>query len=314
MNPAVVCIGAITLDLIAAVGQSPGEDGRVIASDAAIGSGGPAATAAVALTRLGVPTVFVGTVGDDRAGRLALEMLEDEGLDPSFVRVVHGLTAMSPIIVHTVSAHRSIAAFYGTIGMPDISDAVASLCGSAEWIHVDHLGYPSLARLRSAGVRTPVSIDAGNPTPGLDLRGVALYAPTEVRLFERYGGTDLAAAMGASLDEGCEAVAVTRGAAGSIAMTAGASWGSQPRTLVEVETVRVEVTSTLGAGDVFHGAILAARVRGHDIRSSLEYANAAASLSCRGLDGRSAIPSWDEVDAVVAASHGGGAGSWGELT
>jgi sugar/nucleoside kinase (ribokinase family) len=56
-----------------------------------------------------------------------------------------------------------------------------------------------------------------------------------------------------------------------------------------------EVVSTLGAGDVFHGALLAAFARGLELADALAKANAAAALSCRALDGRSAIPTWEEL-------------------
>ena len=55
------------------------------------------------------------------------------------------------------------------------------------------------------------------------------------------------------------------------------------------------LVSTLGAGDVFHGALLAFLDRGAELRDALHAANAAASLSCRALDGRSAIPTLDEL-------------------
>jgi sugar/nucleoside kinase (ribokinase family) len=62
----------------------------------------------------------------------------------------------------------------------------------------------------------------------------------------------------------------------------------------------VTVQSTLGAGDVFHGALLAAFVRGHGLHDALVFASAAAALSCRGLDGRSAIPSPAELERALA--------------
>ena len=58
--------------------------------------------------------------------------------------------------------------------------------------------------------------------------------------------------------------------------------------------------STLGAGDVFHGALLACLVRELPLRDALTRANACAALSCRALDGRSAIPTWDELEQAVA--------------
>jgi sulfofructose kinase len=55
--------------------------------------------------------------------------------------------------------------------------------------------------------------------------------------------------------------------------------------------------STLGAGDVFHGALLAAFVRGLALAEALAFANECAALSCRALDGRSAIPTLAEIAA-----------------
>ena len=58
--------------------------------------------------------------------------------------------------------------------------------------------------------------------------------------------------------------------------------------------------STLGAGDVFHGALVAAVVRGLPLAEQLAFANVTAALSCRGLDGRSRIPRPAEVLATMA--------------
>ena len=63
----------------------------------------------------------------------------------------------------------------------------------------------------------------------------------------------------------------------------------------------VDVTSTLGAGDVFHGALVAQIIQGYSLQDSLRRANAVAALSCRGLDGQSKIPTTTELDAYLEA-------------
>jgi bifunctional ADP-heptose synthase (sugar kinase/adenylyltransferase) len=63
----------------------------------------------------------------------------------------------------------------------------------------------------------------------------------------------------------------------------------------------IDVRGTLGAGDVFHGALVAALVREMPLPEALAYANAAAALSCRGLDGRSGIP--DDAETRALAAH-----------
>src|SRR5688572_7598424 len=94
MTPSVVCVGLATLDSIFAVPTHPAADDRVVATEHATAGGGPSATAAVTLARLGVQTSFVGAVGDDDAGQRIREGLESEGVDVSELAVVEG--ARSP--------------------------------------------------------------------------------------------------------------------------------------------------------------------------------------------------------------------------
>ena len=74
-----VFIGVATFDAIALVDGFPAPDDRVVASEVAYAGGGPAATAAVAASRLGVRTAFVGTVGDDANGRAILDGARGRG-------------------------------------------------------------------------------------------------------------------------------------------------------------------------------------------------------------------------------------------
>jgi sugar/nucleoside kinase (ribokinase family) len=262
----VACVGLATRDTILRVPEHPPHDGRVVADDLLVAGGGPAATAAVALARLDVRVTFHGVVGDDEAGRFVRDGLAAEGVDVSGLLVAGSRTPQSVILVGPEGT-RAIVHRPGDAALPPVAP-------DADWVHVDHVGFG-----RASG---RLSVDGGNPIPGLDLRGVALYAPTEERLRADFG--DAAAALAA----GAETVVVTRGAAGCTATTADG--------VVEAEGVPCDPLSTLGAGDVFHGALLAYLVRGASLGEALRAANAAASLSCRALDGRSAIPTLDELE------------------
>ena len=286
-----MCIGAATLDTIAAVSHPPGSDERVEATDVAVAGGGPAATAAVALTRLGVGCFFVGRVGDDEAGAVIREGLAREGVDVSELAVVPGgRSARSNVLVETTSGARSIAAFPGVLPPLGLSRRAGELCRSAAWVHADHVGY-------AAGrAFSPLSVDAGNPIEGLDLTAVALFAPTESSLAALYPRSALHEAIDGVLAAGVEIVVVTRGARGSVAAARGG-------TLVSAGAFPTEIRSTLGAGDVFHGAVLAALLDGRSLHEALVRANAAAALSCRGLDGRSLIPTAAELEAELAAAN-----------
>jgi sulfofructose kinase len=261
----VLCVGLATRDTIVAVRSHPEPDGRVVADELVVAGGGPAATAAVTLARLGADVSFAGAVGDDDAGAFVRDGLRAEGVDVSQLAVVAGARTAQSVILVGPDGSRSIVHHPGTAPLPDVD------APEADWVHVDHAGY--------GHARGRLSVDGGNPIPGLDLRGVALYAPTADRLAADFG--DEAAALAA----GAELVVVTHGASGS---SSGA---------IDAPGVPCEpLVSTLGAGDVFHGALLAWLVRGAALADALHAANVAASLSCRALDGRSAIPTLAELE------------------
>jgi len=278
MNAPVVCVGLATLDTIHVVPRHPAEDDRVLSSELVTAGGGPAATAAVTLARLGVQAFFVGAVGTDEAGAAIRDGLEQEGVDVSELAVVpHGRSPQSSILVGRGT--RSIAAYPGALPPLELSPRARNLCRDAAYVHVDQTGYPAASSLRQ---EVRLSIDGGNPIDGLDVDGVGLYAPTETALQRDFGSAR------AALEAGAQLVVVTRGELGSAAYT-------REGEVVEEPAPRAEVVSTLGAGDVFHGALLAQLVRGAPLRAALAFANGCAAHSCRGLDGRSAIPRLHEV-------------------
>ena len=282
MSDHVVCVGLATLDLILAVPHAPEPGGRVVANGLVSAGGGPAATAAVTLARLGVETYFVGVVGDDEPGKSMREELAAEGVDVSELAVVAGASSpRSSILVDRSTAERTIVHYPGTAPVLELSRRARGLCRNAAWVHVDHAGYAAAPR------DGRLSIDGGNPIDGLELDGVALYAPTEAELRAAFGDADNALAAGAEL------VVVTRGERGSIAFT-------REGEVLEAAGFHIDAVSTLGAGDVFHGALLASLVHRAPLADALRAANLAAALSCRALDGRSAIPTASELERSVS--------------
>ncbi|MFM8620627.1 MAG: PfkB family carbohydrate kinase, partial [Candidatus Nanopelagicaceae bacterium] len=70
----VTCVGVITMDTVALVDKYPSSDERVLAEQIVRSGGGPASVAAVALSRLGIRSAIVGTIGDDQDGQTVLEI------------------------------------------------------------------------------------------------------------------------------------------------------------------------------------------------------------------------------------------------
>lgn len=287
---AVVAVGAATYDAIAVVAHHPRPDERLLASTVRFAGGGPAATAAVAAVRLGLPVAFVGVVGDDPEGRSVLDGLRGAGVDTAGMRVRPDRSTQSSVIVCAEDEATRVICTRAVAPL-ELDDAAVALVRGADWVHVDHLGWPATAAALAgvpAGERPRIVVDAGNPVPAdlCDPADATLYVPTMERLRAQFGGPDPASALAA-----CPAATVVATAGGG-----GAFCRGPDGTVHHAPGFAVpDLVSTLGAGDVFHGALLAAVVREMPLPDALRYANAVAALSCRGVDGREAIPTDDAV-------------------
>ncbi|MGH3295127.1 MAG: carbohydrate kinase family protein [Trebonia sp.] len=291
----VVCVGCVTVDSIAVVDHVPAKDERVESQPFVDSGGGPAATAAVALARLGHRVAFCGVTGPGTTGARARELLEAEGVDTRWLRVRPGSrTATSMILVSRSGGTRAIVAAPGT--GPEPADVPVA---ASRWIHADQAGYAAARTALTAagptGARALFSVDGGNPIPGLGLSGVDLYVPTVSRLRADFPQPTLQGSLDAARQGGAGAVVATAGARGAY-LRSGDHWDLEP-------SFAVDVVSTMGAGDVFHGALLAGLVEGREPRAAVVFANAVAAMSCRGLDGRAAIPSRQQADAFVQLNH-----------
>ena len=289
-----VCVGVITMDTIALVEKYPSEDERVLAEVINRAGGGPAAVAAVALSRLGVKSAIVGTIGDDADGKTILRIFAQEGVDTSGISIGATATAGSVIVASKENNARAISTRQPVVQAP-INQAAKNLIADAKWVHVDQVGIKRLDELGVTRGKGPqISFDAGYGVENFDPIIVDLFVPTDRQMALRYPGVDLAVALENDSLKAGNTVVATQGSAGSAAFS--------PETgLVTAPGFKVDVTSTLGAGDVFHGALLAQVIQGYSLQDSIRRANAVAALSCRGLDGQSKIPTTTELDAYLEA-------------
>jgi len=290
----VVCVGVITIDTIALVDKYPSEDERVLAQEISRAGGGPAAVAAVALSRLGVKSAIVGTIGDDAEGKEVLRIFEKEGVDTSGISIGRSATSGSVIVASKEHSARAISTRQPMVQAP-INQAAKQLVADAQWVHVDHVGINQLSELGiSRGKGPHISYDAGYGVESFDPITVDLFVPTDRQMALRYPGVDLAVALENDSMKAGNTVVATQGSAGSA--------GFSPETgLVTAPGFTVDVMSTLGAGDVFHGALVAQIIQGRLLQEAIRRANAVAALSCRGLDGQSMIPTTTELDAYLEA-------------
>lgn len=293
----VICVGVATWDTIALVPRFPAPDERLVAEELRVAIGGPAAIAAITLARLGVKVGLVAGVGDDRAGQQVLQALGDAGVDAKFVRVVAGAsTARSIVTVSSDTDSRSIVnkpfAAVDQVVKGGAGGAASKAAASAEWVHFDHFGWQLKSDLAiNLGEGPKISLDIGYLTRDIKVGEVDLYAPTAEVVQQQRAGVNVATAVKEMARENQNLVVATLGSRGAV--------GSDGEQIIEVAAFDTEVVSTLGAGDVFHGALVAQFQQGRDLREAITRASAVAALSCRGLDGSSAVPDEKRLEVFL---------------
>jgi len=286
--------------------------------------GGPFNTA-IALGRLGIPVAYLGTLSHDDYGSLLALLLTEAGVDMSLVRWSDAPTPLA--VVHRQDDGENAYTFYLTgTSLTDLPpEAVPALPEHAWAIHVGTLALavdpPAAAYealLDREARRRTIVLDP-NVRPAVFGDQVSYRARFErlarladvVKLSEHdaawiYPELERADILERVLGLGPRLVAITMGTLGAVA----ASREGQAR----VPAVPITVVDTVGAGDIFGAALLAALVerdalepgatRSLDdslLEEAVGYAVTASAITCTR---RGAVPpSRAEIAAWIGRSQ-----------
>ena len=293
----VIGIGEVCVDHLCVVPAWPAPGGKVRMQEYGTQPGGQVATAMVACARLGLRTRFLGRVGDDGAGRQALQGLSHEGVDVSSVQVVAGASTQTAVIlVDGQTGERAV--IWNHDDRLTLDDVPAENILGARALHVDVTGITgSLAGLRAAraaGILTSIDID--HVPRGVDeiLALIDLCVMAEEFPHALTGEKDRERAL-RGVRKWCPngTLVVTLGKDGAIALD-----GDR---LLHVPAFAVRAVDTTACGDVFRGAFLYGTLAGWDLQRRLRFANAAAGLKTRKLGAQPGIPTLAEVEKFLAA-------------
>lgn len=288
----VVGLGQASFDFLGHLPCYPEEDSKAELVELVTGCGGPVATALVALSRLGVKTSFVGTVGDDRFGAEIIRFLKTESVDVSFLKSARGSTSQLAFIAVSSGGARTVFWHPGSAPPPEPSEIDLSLFPGARVLHLDGLkieaSVEAARQARATGVA--VVLDAGTfreETARL-LPLVDILIASE-HFAEPLVGPDAPEhkAIEALASFGAAQVVITLGAGGSI--------GFDGAEIIRQPAFPVKAVDTTGAGDVYHGAYIYRLLDGSDMAGCMKFASAAAALKCTVSGNLNGVPRLQQV-------------------
>lgn len=288
----IACVGIAVQDKIYYVDSIPQTAGKFVAKDYKEIGGGPAATAAVAIARLGGQVDFIGRVGDDATGHVILSELENYGVNTKLTKVYSNARSSQSAILVDQQGERLIINYPS----PD-------LLAETDWLASIDLSYYDViladvrwhqgteycfAQAQKQGIPTILDADTTpqDITPLVKLASHSVFS--EPGLIKTTQNKDIDRGLSNINAHVTGAVYVTLG-------SDGCKWIENDKNR-HYAGIKVEVVDTTGAGDVFHGAFAFAIANHYPIEKAVEFSNIVAALKCTKPGGRAGIPTFEQVE------------------
>lgn len=301
-----ICIvGCASWDTLLPVDHYPAESEYCIASAEIQMPGGTSTNVAVALARLGMPSRFVGVVGDDWRGERLRAGLESAGVACDMLTMHVGQDSDRSIIPISPSGSRTIFWIKGAmLGRGDVLDLPVIFGHKVVYLDIvdldfwsdildaydrDYAERPDRSLLIGqtvfvAGILTPADalpfvgrhdLFIGGEWEWKLMTGAESRADVVTRLRQTVCETRLQMAI------------VTHGADGCTVITATET--------IAVPAANVRVVDTTGAGDAFAAGFIFGHVRGWPPERCAQFANAVGGFATRTFGSQGSLPSLDEA-------------------
>ena len=296
----VVGVGANSVDYVyrlPAYPQPHGPQAKLRISQHWISCGGQVATALATCASLGLTTKYVGALSADYNGRLVREELGRRGvaIDPD--AGIEGKNQFAVILLAEHSGERIVLWDRDDPARDRPMPLPADTLAGARLVHVDDVDQDAALRAaaiaRAAGVAVTSDIDRVNERTEELILAVSIPIVAEHVLPAITGEADVERGLRKLRRRHTGPLCVTLGAQGAMMLEGDA--------FVHAPAFTVTATDTTGAGDVFRGAFIYARLRGDKAADVLRFANAAAAISCTRLGAMGGVPTLGEVEEVLRA-------------
>jgi len=314
MMTQVVVLGDANVDMLIKLPQASTDLNAIQQHDQPeMHGGGSAANVAVGLARLGIPVTFAGALGNDVYGNWVRDDLIREGVDVSGLHMLAGEFTVMVMALIQPDGERLIYVWPPTGGAQlelRTQDVDLASWPQARWLHISGIclrGEPArgtileiMEQARQLDWRVSIDLNLRLEYWGLDAvtrqtfeRAIALSdlvlgnAEEELMPLARANSPQAAAT---ALCQQQRTVVARLGSKGAQVHTKDDVFSSP--------AFPTEVVDTLGAGDAFDAAYIAAALRGEDARTAARWGNATAALKIE-RPGARGLPTLAELEAKL---------------
>ncbi|MEP0522024.1 MAG: PfkB family carbohydrate kinase [Hyphomicrobiales bacterium] len=293
----VVSLGVAVQDFVFSVDEIPTEARKYRANNFALSGGGCAATASVAIARLGGTSHLISRLGRDFTADIIVRDLEEDGVGCAGVKLFEGFMSPMSAVMVDKTGERMIMGYRDNIPVEptfvaDFFDPSANaVLADSRWAE----GAIRLFELSNAkGI--PSVFDGEMPfgKPERTAVDVSTHPVFSAQGLREYAAEEnlLMGLLSASNDRRGRWTAVTDGQNGVFVAKDGA--------VTRQTGFSIEVVDTLGAGDVWHGAFALALAEGKSEDQALAFASGAAALKCTSFGGRKGTPTRAALNNFLA--------------
>ena len=306
--PRVVVVGSVNMDLVFRTPRMPAPGETITGDGFQQVPGGKGANQAVAAARQGASVRFVGSIGNDSFGLMALKSLGREGIATTYLTTdLSAASGVAGIFVDHRGENSIVLApgANAVLSEAHVEAATAAIVGADYLICQLESPIASVARAiaiaREHGVRVVFNPAPAAPLPDGLLASVDYLVLNETEATQLSGLAVLdrasaAAAAAVLLARGAGAVLLTMGASGVVVVTAGHERF--------VPAVKVKAVDTTAAGDTFVGALTVAIGRGLGLDDAVTEAQHAAALTVTRMGAQTSIPTRTELHEFIQRTHG----------
>ena len=286
-RPRIAVIGSANIDLTTFTSRFPKPGETIFGDSFDLGFGGKGANQAVASRLCGAEVFMVARVGGDLFGPATIENFKKQGIDPTHVKQLQGVSSgVAPIFVEPSGQNRILVVKGANDRlMPADVEAAADTLKSVDCMVLQfeiplETVYHSVRFAREKGIRCIVNPAPAQPVDLKALDGLDYFVPNESETETITGMPvrnldDAKKCAEKLLTGGMKRVIITLGANGSLLASRDA--------MEHVGPFQVKSIDSTGAGDAFIGSFAVFLGEGLPEREAVRRANLYAGLSTTGV-------------------------------